>query len=80
MSDLFDALRPGTRVVVRYRLDGPDGRLSDALGPLLWVRGEGAERSICVRTKRGEVRIATSLITHAKPVPPPPARRASRSD
>ena len=77
MSDLFDALRPGSRVVVRYRLEPPESGLSDALGELLWVRGEGAERRIGVLTKRGEVAIATSSITHAKPVPPPPARRAS---
>lgn len=33
MADFFDALRPGTRVVVRYRITGDAGHtLSDALG------------------------------------------------
>lgn len=79
VSDLFDALRPGTRVVVRHRLADGTG-LSDALGTLESVEVVDGARVITVLTKRGLVRIPTANVTHAKPVPPPPARRASRSD
>ena len=78
MPDLFDALAPGTRVVVRYTLPAPDGRLSDALGDFLGVLTHEGPRSITVRTRRGDVVIPTESITHAKPVPPPPPRRGAR--
>jgi len=78
VSDVFDALAPGTRVVVRHRLPAPDERLSDALGEFLGVETPRGVRSVRVRTRRGEVIIATSAITHAKPVPPPPTRRGPR--
>lgn len=73
MPDLFDSLRPGTRVVVRHRL--PQGGVSDALGDFLGVEEDADGRHITVATRRGDVRIATDTVTHAKPVPPPPARR-----
>lgn len=70
----------GRRVVVRYRL--PDGRASDAVGTLQSV----GERSCIVlrdRVPPGEagapVEVALDAVLLAKPVPPPPVRRASRS-
>jgi hypothetical protein len=54
----------GTRVVVRYRL--PDGRFSDALGPL---EATGPE-AVTVLTRRGPMTIPADLIAIAKVVPP----------
>lgn len=39
----------------------------------------GAGRVVVVRTRRGDVVVPTSRITHAKPVPPPPQRRGPRA-
>ncbi|WP_026552510.1 hypothetical protein [Arthrobacter sp. H20] len=66
------ALPVGTRVVVRYRIDGG---LTDALGDLVQV-----DQDTCtVRTRRqGDVVVRLALVTAAKPVPPPPARRPRR--
>jgi hypothetical protein len=61
----------GTRVVVRYRIDGG---LTDALGEL--VERTGAECT--VRTRRSDVVIALPLVVAAKAVPPAPPRRAPR--
>jgi hypothetical protein len=63
----------GTRVVIRYRL--PDGRATDALGPLI----EAHSTYVVVETKRGAARIERSTILAAKPVPPAPDRKAARS-
>lgn len=83
VSDLFDALRPGTRVVVRYRLDdGGAHTLSDALGVFDGVLsappsgGAPPERAVRILTRRGPVIIPTARVTRAKPVPAPPPRRA----
>lgn len=66
--DRLATLPLGTRVVVRYRIDGG---LTDALGLL------SARDSLgCTITSRsGPVLIKYDDVTLAKPVPPPPARR-----
>ena len=64
-------LPPGTRVVVRYLIEGG---ATDALGDLLEVTDDRCT----VRTRRGDVVIALAGIVAAKPVPPPPARRVAR--
>jgi hypothetical protein len=61
----------GTRVVVRYRIDGG---LTDALGELV-QRTDGA---CTVRTRHSDVVIALPLVVAAKEVPPAPPRRAPR--
>jgi hypothetical protein len=60
----------GTRVVVRYRIDGG---LTDALGYLAGV----AEDLCTVRTRASDVEIPLELVVAAKAVPPPPARRSA---
>lgn len=61
----------GTRVVVRYRIEGG---LTDALGELV----DRADGVCTVRTRRSDVVIALPLVVAAKEVPPPPPRRAPR--
>ncbi|PVZ55421.1 putative acetyltransferase [Arthrobacter sp. H-02-3] len=61
----------GTRVVVRYRIEGG---LTDALGELV----ERADGACTVRTRRSDVVIALPLVVAAKEVPPAPPRRAPR--
>lgn len=62
----------GTRVVVRYRIEGG---LTDALGELV-----GKSDGECtVRTRRSDVVIALPLVVAAKEVPPAPPRRAPRA-
>ncbi|SDP02097.1 hypothetical protein SAMN04487914_10255 [Arthrobacter sp. ok909] len=61
----------GTRVVVRYRIDGG---LTDALGELV----ERTDGACTVRTRRSDVVIALPLVVAAKEVPPAPPRRAPR--
>ncbi|MFI5613874.1 ferrous iron transport protein A [Amycolatopsis sp. NPDC051903] len=62
----------GTRVVVRYRVEGG---FTDALGPL-----RDRDATTCtVETKRGLVVVPLDAVVAAKPVPPPPARRAPKS-
>ena len=66
MNVLLD-LPLGTRVVVRYRIEGG---FTDALGPLL-----AREATTCtVETKRGLVVVPLDAVVAAKPVPPPPVR------
>jgi len=65
------ALPLGTRVVIRYRLDGGT---TDALGEL--VARDLA--SFTVSTRTGEVQVPAADVQLAKPVPPPPARRERR--
>lgn len=79
-SEFFASLEPGARVVLRYRLaptdHGPAGeRLSDALGYLL----EADAENVVLQTRSGNICISRAAITHAKRVPPPPARRRSRT-
>ncbi len=62
---------PGTRVVVRRRIEGG---VTDAVGYL-----RSCDESECVvETKRGLVSIALADIVAAKEVPPPPAPRPRR--
>lgn len=61
----------GTRVVVRYRVEGG---LTDALGELV-ARTEGA---CTIRTRRSDVVVPMALVVAAKQVPPAPPRRAPR--
>ncbi|QDW30394.1 hypothetical protein FFF93_011955 [Arthrobacter sp. KBS0702] len=58
----------GTRVVVRYRIDGG---LTDALGELV----ARTARECTVRTRRSDVVIGLGLVVAAKAVPPAPPRR-----
>jgi len=62
---------PGTRVVVRTRIEGG---FTDAVG---YLRSFD-EAQCVVETKRGPVALATADIVLAKEVPPPPAPRAAR--
>jgi len=75
----FSDVTPGDRIVVRYRLGADDsvagGRFSDALGELQEVTVD----SICVQTRTAAVVIPRASITHAKLVPPAPARRRPRA-
>ncbi|WP_343038156.1 hypothetical protein [Arthrobacter wenxiniae] len=65
------ALPLGTRVVVRYTIDGGT---TDALGQLM-ARGAAG---VTVATRTGDVAIAYDDVRLAKPVPPPPAPRKRR--
>ncbi|MBM7780240.1 putative acetyltransferase [Arthrobacter tumbae] len=67
-AHLLTSLPLGTRVVVRYRIEGG---LTDALGDL-------ASRdavSCTIAGRRGDVVVPLDAVTAAKPVPPPPPRR-----
>jgi hypothetical protein len=61
----------GTRVVVRYRIDGG---LTDALGELVGL----GESECTVRTRHLDVIIPLALVVAAKEVPPAPPRRNPR--
>ena len=61
----------GTRVVVRYRIEGG---MTDALGELV----ERTDTECTVRTRRTDVVIPLVLVVAAKEVPPPPPRRGPR--
>ena len=71
-QEFLAAAEPGTRVVVRYRIEGG---LTDALGELVARTEDGCT----IRTRRSDVVIPLSLVMAAKPVPPPPPRRAPRT-
>nr|WP_260982390.1 hypothetical protein [Arthrobacter sp. U41] len=62
----------GTRVVVRYRIEGG---MTDALGEL----AARSDSECTVRTRRSDVVIPLALVVAAKAVPPPPPRRAPRA-
>ncbi|MEC3981717.1 putative acetyltransferase [Amycolatopsis sp. H20-H5] len=67
-ADVLTTLPLGTRVVVRYRVEGG---FTDALGPL-----RACDPDECVvDTSRGPSTIALSSVVAAKQVPPAPARR-----
>ncbi|MBP3044508.1 hypothetical protein KKR91_12935 [Arthrobacter jiangjiafuii] len=70
-SAVLRALPPGTRVVLRYRIDGG---FTDVLGPLV----RAGEDDVTVAGRRGEVTVPWSLVTAGKEIPPPPPRRAPR--
>jgi hypothetical protein len=78
-TDFFATLQEGARVVIRHRLaPGEQGsageRFSDALGNVRSV----TETHVVLQTRGGMVSIERALITHAKAVPPAPARRQRR--
>ncbi|MEV7097166.1 ferrous iron transport protein A [Amycolatopsis sp. NPDC051045] len=66
---LLRELPLGTRVVVRYRIEGG---FTDALGDLV----ARDEVSFTVETRRGSVVVAFDAVSLAKPVPPPPVRKS----
>ncbi|MDR7082329.1 hypothetical protein J2X01_001617 [Arthrobacter ginsengisoli] len=66
---LLAAANLGTRVVVRYRIEGG---LTDALGELVARTGSGCT----IRTRRSDVVVPYALVVAAKQVPPAPPRRA----
>jgi len=71
-TDRLRALPLGSRVVVRYRIEGG---FTDALGYLRsWD-----EIRCTVETKRGSAEVPWDRIVAAKPVPPPPAPRPPRA-
>jgi hypothetical protein len=71
-SGFLSAAAPGTRVVVRYRID--EG-LTDALGHLV-----GCDAGACtVRTRQADVVIPLERVVAAKEVPPAPERRRPRA-
>ncbi len=64
----------GTRLVVRYRIDGtgPNGQtLTDALGLLV----RRSEVDCEIRTRKGDVTIMLTTVVAVKQVPPAPPRR-----
>ena len=66
---LLQELPLGTRVVVRYRIEGG---FTDALGNLV-----ARDATTCtVETRRGPVVVAFDAVSLAKPVPPPPTRKS----
>ena len=68
-ADFLATAPLGTRVVVRYRIPGG---ATDALGDLI-----ARTRGTCtVATRRGDVELPLTEVIAAKPVPPPPIRRA----
>ncbi|MET4589003.1 hypothetical protein [Arthrobacter sp. 754] len=70
-AEFLAAATAGTRVVVRYRIDGG---LTDALG-LLVACDDG---HCTVRTRQADVVIPLELVVAAKEVPPAPPRRRPR--
>jgi hypothetical protein len=66
---LLQELPLGTRVVVRYRIEGG---FTDALGNLV----ARDETTCTVETRRGPVVVAFDAVALAKPVPPPPTRKS----
>jgi hypothetical protein len=62
----------GTRVVVRYRIEGG---MTDALGELVAC----TDAECTVRTRQADVVIPLFLVVAAKQVPPAPPRRAPRT-
>jgi hypothetical protein len=71
-QEFLAAALPGTRVVVRYRIEGG---LTDALGHLITTDDGGCT----IRTRQADVVIPLHLVVAAKAVPPAPERRASRA-
>ena len=67
-QEFLAAATPGTRVVVRYRIEGG---LTDALGEFVARTAD----TCTIRTRRSDVVIPLPLVVAAKQVPPPPPRR-----
>lgn len=87
-TDFFATLRPGERIVVRFRLAEASPAMHDA-GPGADSRGPhvsdviGNFVSLCdgvitLDTRSGTATVVTGDVTHAKRVPPPPQRKAGR--
>jgi hypothetical protein len=71
-AGFLSAAAPGTRVVVRYRIEGG---LTDALGHLV-----ACDAGACtVRTRQADVVIPLERVVAAKEVPPAPERRRPRA-
>ncbi len=70
MSQPLEDVAIGTRVVVRYLIEGGD-RATDALGYLT----ERTDTHLTVQITTGPVVIPISDIVAGKPIPPPPPRR-----
>ncbi|MEC5192627.1 MULTISPECIES: putative acetyltransferase [unclassified Arthrobacter] len=68
-QEFLTAAEPGTRVVVRYRIEGG---FTDALGELVMRTVD----SCTIRTRRSDVEVPLHLVVAAKQVPPAPARRS----
>jgi GNAT superfamily N-acetyltransferase len=72
-----DDLPLGSRVVVRWRLEGPDplsgATLTDAVGTLLACD----EDSLTVQSARGPVTVERARVVAVKEVPPKPSRRGA---
>jgi GNAT superfamily N-acetyltransferase len=71
--DPVDGLRPGIRAVVRQRIEGGIGRVTDALGDVVAMDAD----TISVRTRRGIEVIARATVVAAKEVPPKASRRGA---
>ena len=69
--EAFLALPLGTRVVVRYRIEGG---ATDALGFLVARTPDRCE----IRTRGGDVTVMLANIVAAKAVPPSPLRKIPR--
>jgi len=67
--NLLRELPLGTRVVVRYRIEGG---FTDALGDL----AARDDVSCTIETRRGPVVVMFDAVALAKPVPPPPVRKS----
>ncbi|WP_334171615.1 putative acetyltransferase [Sinomonas sp.] len=72
-ADVLRALPLGTRVVVRYRIEGG---FTDALGELAALDGTEA----AIATRRGLAKVPLAVVVAVKAVPPPPARRRARRE
>jgi N-acetylglutamate synthase len=71
--DPVDGLRPGMRAVVRRRIEGGIGRVTDALGDVVAMDAD----TISVRTRRGVEVIDRARVVAAKEVPPRATRRGA---
>lgn len=73
-EEVLPGIEPGTRVVVRYLIEGGE-RATDVVGPLLARDAE----SLTVDGRRGRVRIPLADVVAAKWAPPAPHPRRPRA-
>lgn len=66
----LDGVTEGTRVVVRYLIEGGD-RATDALGIVL----HRTQTHIGIETKTGPIDIPVKDVVAGKPIPPAPRRK-----
>jgi hypothetical protein len=71
-ADLLTKLPLGTRVVVRFSIEGG---FTDALGDLVAC----GDDECTVDTRRGAITVSLADVVAAKPVPPAPPRRNPRA-